>query len=148
MVSWERDCGFDRYDGYRSKDQTSLRLPDGLSSRCTFARCWLIIRAGFGWAATAFSIAMNPLPKHLLISRSIRIHPEPLSLMLGIDEDHAGDLWISTTRGLYRFNPLTLKRTRYVHDSKDQYSISTNLIYKAPRRSAGPVLDCKQRRIR
>jgi ligand-binding sensor domain-containing protein len=45
-----------------------------------------------------------------------------------ISGDHAGILWLATSRGLYKFDPATGQTTRYAHDPEDPASIGGNEI--------------------
>ncbi len=123
--------GLNRYDGYKSKVfKHELRQPDSLS--CVYIRALLVDRAGRLWVGCDhFLDRYEPATETFT---HFPIDPNPsraLGQTLRIDEDRAGDLWISTTRGLYRFNPHTSKGIRYLHDSSDRSSISSNLTYQA-----------------
>jgi ligand-binding sensor domain-containing protein/signal transduction histidine kinase len=48
------------------------------------------------------------------------------NVVTSIFEDHAGILWLATQKGLNSFNKKNGKFTRYLHDSNNSYSISSD----------------------
>ena len=61
--------------------------------------------------------------------------------LMGMSEDRAGSLWVSSNRGLFRLDPISQKVTRYNHDPEDEHSLSADYItYAAERRREPGVI--------
>lgn len=123
--------GLNRFDGYKSKVfKHELRRADSLS--CVYVRALLVDHAGRLWAGCdGYLDRYEPSTETFI---HYPIDPDPagsLSQVLGINEDRAGKLWISTTKGLCNLDPDTYRTIRYLHDAKDPYSLSANLVYQA-----------------
>ena len=54
-----------------------------------------------------------------------------------ISQDHAGMLWLSTLRGLFRFDPSTGQTIRYRHDPNNPFSLSSNEVKQTGEDRAG-----------
>ena len=117
--------------GFR-KDATDPMLRDGVN-------CILRDREGFLWVGTNTGLhKLNIQSGKDGQDVSITIEhykPDPSSpdslvskIVVNIFEDRKGILWLSTVNGLNSFDKKTKKFKRYLHDPKNPYTISSNIL--------------------
>ena len=124
--------GLNRYDGYNSK---VFKHEPGRSETlsCVYVRSLLVDHAGTLWVGCdGFLDRFEPATETFTHFRIYtQISDQFLTLIEYISEDSAGILWLATPRGLFRFDPISGRTTRYVHDPQDSASIADNLINMA-----------------
>jgi len=59
--------------------------------------------------------------------------------VLGISEDNAGNIWIGTTEGLFKYNDKKNYYKKFQHNSKISGSISSNIVYNIHQDSEGDI---------
>lgn len=85
---------------------------------------WLGTEAGLekiDWKTKTFSL-YKPYPE--------RSDLVPDNRVMDIVADKQGKFWVATSNGLVHFDPQSLRTIRYINDSKDRFSISSNDIWR------------------
>jgi ligand-binding sensor domain-containing protein len=119
--------GLNRYDGYRFKvfkhepdDPHSL---SGVSVHALF-----LDHRGTMWVASGAILDKFDARTETFAHYIIDAEPSPdvANTIRNISEDSRGALWLSTARGLYRFDPTTGIAVRFHHDPDDPLSLSSD----------------------
>jgi ligand-binding sensor domain-containing protein len=124
--------GLNRFDGYSSKVfKHQPSRSDSLS--CVYVRSLFVDHSGTLWVGCdrfldRFEPATETFAHYRINTQNSDQLPTPIDR---ISEDSAGILWLSTAKGLYKFDPISGRTTRYVHDPKDSASIGENPINMA-----------------
>jgi ligand-binding sensor domain-containing protein/signal transduction histidine kinase len=119
--------GLNRYDGYRSKAfKHEPGHPDSLG--CVYIRSLFVDHSGTLWIGCDQSLdKYNPANETFTHYHVVRESPGSLPAPVAqFSEDSAGMLWLATARGLYRFDPVSGRSTRYAHHPGDPATIAGN----------------------
>ncbi len=123
--------GLNRFDGHKSK-VFKHELRRAYSLNCVYVRALLVDHTGRLWAGCDGYLERYEPATETFVHYPLDADASgPHSQVIRIDEDRAGGLWISTTKGLYSFDHASSRITQYLHDPKDPASLSSNLIYRA-----------------
>jgi ligand-binding sensor domain-containing protein len=124
--------GLNRYDGYKTK---VFKHEPGRSETlsCVYVRSLIVDHAGTLWVGCdGFLDRFEPATETFAHYRiNTQVSDQLPTLIERISEDSSGILWLATARGLYRFDPISGRATRYVHDPQDPASIADNLVNMA-----------------
>jgi ligand-binding sensor domain-containing protein/signal transduction histidine kinase len=119
--------GLNRYDGYRFKVfKHESEDPGSLSDVSVYAL--LLDHLGTMWVASGVILDKFDARTETFTHYSIDPAPSPdlANTIRHISEDSQGALWLSTSRGLYRFNRDTGSAARFHHDPNDPLSLSSD----------------------
>ncbi|MFL6602880.1 MAG: two-component regulator propeller domain-containing protein [Steroidobacteraceae bacterium] len=119
--------GLNRYDGYRCKVfKHEPNDPRSLSGVSVYA----LFLDHFGTMWVAGGAILDKFDARTETFTHYIIHAEPApdvaNTIRNISEDSRGALWLSTARGLYRFDPTTGIVVRFHHDPDDPLSLSSD----------------------
>src|SRR5882757_4009589 len=119
--------GLNRYDGYRFKvfkhEPDDPRSLSGVSAYALF-----LDHLGTMWVASGAILDKFDAQTETFTHYSISPDPGPdvANTIRTLSEDSRGILWLSTARGLYRFDPNTGNAVRFHHDPDDPLSLSSD----------------------
>src|SRR5882724_411796 len=119
--------GLNRYDGYRFKVfKHESEDPGSLADVSVYAL--LLDHLGTMWVASGVILDKFDAGTERFTHYSIDPAPSPdlANTIRHISEDSQGALWLSTSRGLYRFNRDTGSAVRFHHDPNDPLSLSSD----------------------
>jgi ligand-binding sensor domain-containing protein/signal transduction histidine kinase len=119
--------GLNRYDGYRFK--VFKHEPDEPHSLSGVSVCALFLdHLGTMWVASGATLDKFEARTETFAHYIIDAEPSPdvANTIRNISEDSRGALWLSTARGLYRFDPTTGSVVRFHHDPDDPLSLSSD----------------------
>ena len=119
--------GLNRYDGYKFKVfKHEPGNPNSLSG--VFISSLFKDRSGSLWIGCdefldKFDPVRETFTHYLIDTKDAQGETVPVT---HISQDHGGILWLSTLRGMFRFDPTTGKTIRYRHDPNNPFSLSSD----------------------
>jgi PAS domain S-box-containing protein len=119
--------GLNRYDGYKFKVfKHEPGRPNSLSGVHNYSL--FKDRSGALWIGfEEFLDRFDPITETAIHYRIGDAEGESFPVR-NISQDQTGMLWLGTSGGLYRFNPSTGQSVRYLHDPKNPFSLSSNIV--------------------
>jgi signal transduction histidine kinase/ligand-binding sensor domain-containing protein len=121
--------GLNRYDGYKFK---VFKHEPGRKNSLSgvYISSLFKDRSGSLWiGCDEFLDKLNPVTETFTHYRIDTADAQGETVpVTNISQDHPGMLWLSTFRGLFRFDPSTGQTIRYRHDPKNPFSLSSDEI--------------------